>query len=286
MYVPFLARLLRLGVHHLAFSDEKAVAIVNKASFLIENDRVVSLGSLSGSRPLTLCTVKDAVYFGEYRSNRERSTVRIWSLNFATRQWEPAWHFDGIRHVHGVFHDPFMNHIWVTTGDEDEESAIWRTEDNFESLQRVVGGSQQFRAIQLLFTDDYVFFGSDAPDEKNHIYRMRRNGYQVEGLAQVGGSIFYGCKVGGCLFFSTAVEPSKVNKSLDAEVWGSRDGEHWGLVDRFQKDFLPMKYFQYGQVVFPIINHPEDTEIVYWSPFATNHHGSTVVRKIGELFPH
>lgn len=141
------------------------------------------------------------VYYGEYRSNSEREPVHIWSLEKDGRKWKSVWHFENIRHVHGVFHDPYTDSIWVTTGDMDQEAGIWRTDDRFISLCRVVGGSQQLRAVQLLFNKDYVYFGSDTPDEKNFIYRMDREGKNLENLTPVGSSVFYGCKVGKKLFF-------------------------------------------------------------------------------------
>ena len=272
--IPFLARLFRLGVHHLVFIGQTAVVIFNKRSFIIKSDIIKDLGPLNGSRPMVLCATRDAVYYGEYRSNAERSEVSIWCLDIELEKWLPVWRFTGVRHIHGVFYDPFAKSIWVTTGDEDEESAIWRTDDHFATLHRVVGGSQQLRVVQLLFSKNYIFFGSDAPNEPNHIYRMHRDNFVVERVAAVGGSVFYGCVVGDSLFFSTAVEPSLVNKSRYAEVWRSDDGENWRKVLEFKKDSLPMKYFQYGQVLFP--NGVGDGKNLFCTPFATESHGVTV----------
>jgi hypothetical protein len=273
MGVPVLARLLRLGVHHLVISTGTSVVVVNKESFLIEDDRVTPLGPLHGSRPMVLSAAEGAVYYGEYRSNLERSPVYVYGLDLVSRTWRSVWRFEGVRHVHGVFYDSYTKALWVTTGYTDEESAIWRSDDNFRNLYRVVGGSQQFRAVQLLFTAEHVYFGSDAPDEPNHIYRINRSGDEVEKLAAVGGSIFYGCCVGKSLFFSTAVEPSTVNTTPFAEVWHSDDGASWQKCLEFKKDPLSMKYFQYGQVFFPA-GQSDDCNL-WCSPFATNGHGYT-----------
>lgn len=278
MRVPLLARLLRLGVHHLAFSREKAVVIASRASFLIDGDRVVSLGRLHGSRPMALCAAEGEVYYGEYRSNPERSAVSIYGLDFASRNWKPVWRFEGVRHIHGVFYDDYAKAFWVTTGDRDDEAAIWRSDDHFQTLHKVKGGNQQCRAVQLLFTPEHVYFGSDAPDEPNYIYRMERDGVRVERLAAVGGSVFYGCRVGKSLFFSTAVEPSQVNKTRHVEIWLGQEGQDWQKVATFRKDFWPMKYFQYGQVFFP--SGDGDGKNIYCTPFATNRHGKTIAYEV------
>lgn len=276
MAVPILARLFRLGVHHLVYVDNKAVVVANKESFLIDSGNVVSMGPLKGSRPMILCGSQNECFYGEYRSNPERSEVAIYRLDFHNATWRTAWKFNGVRHVHGVFYDDYTNSFWVTTGDSDEESAIWRTDDQFSSLKRVVGGNQQFRAVQLLFTEDYVYFGSDAPNELNHIYRMKKNGSTVEKLASVGGSVFYGFKTSRYLFFSTAVEPSDVNSSRNSQVWFSKTGGTWKIACSFKKDSLSMKYFQYGQVFFPTL-YGNDIEKLLCSPFATKGHGKTFV---------
>lgn len=268
-----LRRLLRRGVHHLAVGNACALLIANRAVYRLNGSVIAPLGPVRGSRPLVLCAANDAFYYGEYRSNPERSAVRIWRLHTAKEQWQAVWRFTGIRHVHGVFYDPYENAFWVTTGDHDHEAGIWRTDDDFASLQKVAGGSQQFRAVQLLFTRDHVYFGSDAPDDRNFIFRMDRDGKDVEQLVAVGSSVFYGCKVGEHLFFSTAVEPSLVNATRYAEVWGSADGDSWQVVCRFKKDIWPMKYFQYGQVLFPA--GPGDGKHLWCTPMCTEHDQKT-----------
>ena len=40
--------------------------------------------------------------------------------------------------MHGIFIDPYDGRIWVTTGDDDHESAIWFTDDEFKTLEKVV----------------------------------------------------------------------------------------------------------------------------------------------------
>ena len=278
----FTRRLLRKGVHYLHGDEKRALIVANKSTYQLRKPGVQLLGGLHGSRPLVVCQRGEFFYYGEYRFNSERSPVSIWKWCRDSAAWEAVWSFTCVRHVHGVFHDPYSNAIWVTTGDENSESAIWRTEDDFGSLNRIVGGSQQFRAVQLLFTASHVYFGSDAPDERNYIYRMDRRGVDIKRLCAVGSSIFYGCKVGECLFFSTAVEPSRVNRCKDAQVWGSNNGGEWQLVKSFRKDVLSMKYFQYGQVLFP--SGKGDDVNLWLTPLATKHDQTTLKIPLGNIF--
>lgn len=278
----FTRRLLRRGVHYLCGDEKRALIVANKSTYQMDNGNIHLVSGLRGSRPLGLCQHRECFYYGEYRSNPERSAVNIWKWCRDSTAWESVWSFTDVRHVHGVFHDPYSDAFWVTTGDNNSESAIWCTNDNFSSLNKIVGGSQQFRAVRLLFTIDHVYFGSDAPNEKNYVYRMDRSGGDVEQLCSVDGPVFFGCKVGGSLFFSTAVEPSLVNTCRDTQVWGSFAGEEWQLVKSFRKDVLSMKYFQYGQVQFP--SGEGDNEHLWVTPMSTKFDQRTFRLPLCEIF--
>ncbi|WP_123631389.1 hypothetical protein [Salinisphaera orenii] len=261
-----------MGFHHLAVTGENsAIAIAHQHFFTLKaGQRQLERGApLIGSRPLALCQANDRIYYGEYRSNDERSPVHIWARRIGGKGWEPVWRFDNVRHVHGVFWDSFADAVWVTTGDTDDESAIWKTTDGFRSLEKVAGGSQAFRAVQLLFTSTAIYYGSDAPDEQNYIYRIHRKDTRVERLRPVAGPVFYGCQVGDVLAFSTVVEPSRVNRSQDAELWVSRLGADWTRLVTHTKDGLSQKYFQYGQILFPA--GPGDGRNLWYTPIATDH---------------
>jgi hypothetical protein len=232
--------------------DDIGIIIANKSSFLVKDRTILEIEPLHGYRPMVLCQKKfGEIYYGEYRSNPERGTVSIWEFNKLKTSWESVWSFDKVRHIHGVFYDKYTNSTWVTTGDNNEEAGIYVTSDKFQTLNKIAGGSQQFRAVQLLFDEKYIYFGSDTPDEINYIYRMKRDGTGIKQLVEVGSSVFYGFKVGGSYLFSTAIEPSICNNTKYVELWRSDNGLDWYLYKKIKKDVWSMKYFQYGQIFFP-----------------------------------
>ena len=270
---PLYNRLMRKGVHHLLCNGENCLVITNKCSYLINNGRIYSAGKIIGSRPLIMTQHKESFLYGEYRSNLERSPVHIYKLDIKELKWRIIWEFLDVRHIHGVFSDPYTGSIWVTTGDNDDECGIWQTTDNFISLNKIKGGSQQLRTVQLIFTDNYIYFGSDAPNEQNYIYRMSRSQYQIEKLVAVNNSVFFGVKVKDNLFFSTAIEPSTYNKCKKAAIWHSSDGRNWGTFKETKKDIWSQKYFQYGLIFFPYSSE-KLTELIY-TPFAAKGHQYT-----------
>jgi hypothetical protein len=91
----------------------------------------------------------------------------------------------------------------------------------------------------------------------------------------VGSSVFYGCRLGTHLFFSTAAEPSDVNSTRSVEVWYSETGDAWRRLRSFIPDAWPSRLFQYGQVLFPA--GPGDGRHVFFTPRGVKGGGRTVV---------
>ena len=264
-------RLFRAAIHHVVPLADGALVVFGYRRIWTFDARGRCLGTaaLHGSRPLCVAVDQDVVYYGEYRSNAEGSPVHVWASRDGGATWAPVHRFTGVRHVHGVFADPYDEALWITTGDSDRAAGIWRTPDRFGTVERVAGGSQQTRAVQLLFTPAHVHFGSDAPTGVNYIYRLRRNDGTIERLQRVEGPVYYGCRAGGRLFFSTACEPPTLRETREVAVWSSADGEHWDRVAAFPKDRWPARLFQHGHVLLPAGTGREDTDGVWLTPVAT-----------------
>ena len=264
-------RLWRAAVHHVVpLSGGALVVFAYRRIYRVDAaGRCIGMSALRGSRPLCVCVERGVVYYGEYRDNREGSPVHVWASRDGGATWQPVHRFTGVRHIHGVFSDPHDEALWITTGDSDRTAGIWRTRDRFGTIERVAGGSQQTRAVQLLFTRTHVYFGSDAPAEVNHLYRLCRADGAIERLQQVEGPVYYGCRTGGRLLFSTACEPSTVRATRDVAVWSSADGLRWRRLAVFRKDRWPARLFQHGHVLFPAVHAARDSDGVWLTPVAT-----------------
>jgi hypothetical protein len=282
-------RLMRSGVNGFrVLSDKSFILTWNGRIYKITHDGKLKravVNAKKGSRPLFLeMDNNERLFWGEYFGNENRKEVNVLTSEDGGLSFETIYTFPSgvIRHIHGVFSDSYDNTIWITTGDDDEESGIWVTANCFRSLEKVIAGSQQVRSIQLLFTKKYVYFGSDTPLEKNYIYRVDKATQKIEKLQEVESSVFWGCKVGDALFFSTAVEPSKVSKCQDACIWGSMDGEKWTCIARLKKDIWPKKLFQYGQIFFPAGEN--NTEYLWFTPFSTEKHMTVQRLNVRDIF--
>ncbi len=226
---PLAARVTRSGIASLVVLPDGARLVVTGGTLL-----QAAAGSLSyrpvhrfsqGSRPLGIClTPGGELYWGEYFLNLRRAEpVGIYRSSDGGLTWEAAWTFQPgqVCHVHRVVHDPHDGALLVLTGDRDAEAGIWRTADRFRTLDLVAGGSQQYRTAALIPTPAGLVFGTDNPRGVNRILRIGRvgEGGSPEVLAEVGGPVIHGCRVGEGWAFSTMVECP----GHRAEVWHGDD---------------------------------------------------------------
>jgi hypothetical protein len=218
-----------------------------------------------GTRPLHVTTVPSGtIYWGEYFDNRERAEVHIYASTDRGHTWQIAYTFSAgsIRHVHNIVYDHWGDCLWILTGDEGAECKVLRASCDLSSVEEVLAGNQQARAVAAIPMQNGLYLSTDTPFEKNHVYRL---GYQldrpgnVERVGDLASSSIFGCRVGcrvgeaifSTMFFSTMIEPSAVNTCREVHLAGSKDGKNWQVLARWKKDGLPMHYFQYGNAFLP-----------------------------------
>ena len=240
------SRLCRDGFHALArLSDGTLVAAVPGAIVRCppgQSTFEITHSIVRGTRPLHLAVgPDDRICFGEYFDNAARAEAYIYASSDRGAHWDVAHAFPArsIRHVHNIVHDPWDGAFWVLTGDYGEECRILRASRDFSRVETVLAGNQQARAVALLPAPEGIYFASDTPLESNHIYCMERNG-NLRAVAATNSSSLYGGRSGSSLFFSTMVEPGKVNRRRLSCLYGSANGRSWATLAEWKKDIWPM----------------------------------------------
>jgi hypothetical protein len=250
-------RLARDGFHALAVLDDSTMvgavpgAIVTRPPG--SDEFRVTHRVLRGTRPLHITlTPSRRVYWGEYFDNREREEVHIYASDDRGQNWQVAHTFPAgsVRHVHNIVYDRWGDCLWILTGDEGAECKVLRASCDLRSVDVVLAGNQQARAVAAIPTQDALYLATDTPYEQNHIYRLDRSA-RLERVGDLNSSSIYGCQAGGALFFSTMVEPSAVNNDGEVHLAVSGDGSSWQTLLRWKKDRFPMRYFQYGNALLP-----------------------------------
>lgn len=251
------ARIVRDGFHALVAlpSGHVVAAVPGAIVTLTPNERTfrVTHAMGRGTRPLYITATPDGrVFWGEYFDNPDRAEVNIYVSEDSGSTWRIAYTFPAksIRHVHNIVFDPWANALWILTGDNADECRILRASTDFSQIETIMSGNQQARAVAAVPAPDGLYFASDTPLEKNHVYRFDRQ-HRLTQLAELNNSVLSGCRAGNSLFFSTMVEPSTVNLDRRVCLYGSADGNTWSHLVTWDKDLWPMRYFQYGNAFFP-----------------------------------
>ena len=250
-------RLRRDGFYAMdVLADGGLVAILPKAIAICppgQEEFQVTWNIKRGTRPLAMAsTPQGAIYWGEYFSNPGRDEVHVYGSEDAGRSWDVVYTFPAgsIRHVHSITYDPFGKCLWISTGDYRAESRVLRASTDWRAVETVLEGSQQTRTVRPMPTSNGLYFATDSELEQNYIYRLNADG-TPERLHPINGPGMWSCQVGSALFFSSDVEPSKVNDDPFATVYGSRDGNGWSKLIAWRKDPWFMPLFQYGNVILP-----------------------------------
>ena len=259
------ARLFRDGFHALAtLPSGVAVAAIPGAIVTLrprESEFCVTHTITRGTRPLHITAVPNGpIFWGEYFDNAARDEVHIYASTDAGATWSVAYTFPkgAIRHVHNMVYDRWGDCLWILTGDYGDECRVLRASCDFKSIEAVLQGNQQARAVALVPTEEGVYFSSDTPLELNYVYRLDRGG-NLSRLAPISSSSIYGCRVGDHVFFSTMVEPSDINRDREVRIFGAHTGGltgkradgDWRPLLAWKKDSWPMRFFQYGNAFLP-----------------------------------
>jgi hypothetical protein len=254
---PLAFRLFRDGFHAAAvLSSGEIIGVVPGAVVRLaagENAFHVCHKVVRGTRPLHLATTpRSHIYWGEYFDNAARDEVHIYASGDRGASWNVAYTFPrgSIRHVHNIVYDRWADCLWILTGDNGSECRILRANYDLSTVDTVLSGNQQARAVALVPAADGLYFSSDTPFETNHVYFLDRQG-KLSQLALLSSSSIYGCRAGEAIFFSTMVEPSAVNRDRHVAIFGSPNGESWQRVLHWKKDAWPMRLFQYGNAFLP-----------------------------------
>lgn len=295
--VKLLHRLLRLGVRAAIAIDEN-VLLLSISNYVYELN--LSTGHLSkgyfcgsGIRPLSFALIESlssfpkGVYFGGYLSNMAKKPVAIYH-RIEEDKWEEVFLFPAgeINHVHCIVEDPYRDCIWIFTGDFDKASAIWKAENNFSKVTRLVSNNQIYRGCVSFPIKEGLLYATDTPFADNYICLLNLYNKCVSRLQVIQGSCIYGCHWKDRYVFSTTIEGDGRKTSKLEFLFGRKNGlgikDHEvhlyignvedGFEDIFQlkKDLMPYYTFQFGAFKFPYGFN--STPHLYFQPIATSRH--------------
>lgn len=200
------------------------------------------------------CLARDgALYFGEYLSNPTRGPMSIYRYRVGSSQIEIVYTFPTrtIRHVHGIYSDPFGGGLWCTVGDRGSECRILRTDDGFHTVDTLGMGDETWRAVSLGFTEKAVYYGSDAEFQTNFLYAIDRSSQERKVLAELNGPAYYTYTLEKDLFLGVTAELCPSNPGRSAMLWHfSEEAGEASAIFSARKDFFHRKIFMVGTLCF------------------------------------
>ena len=264
-YYRLSNRIGRLGFHAITIGNDGLIVGVVKGRIVYCSSKSTlfetAMKIKRGSRPLNICTDSNGYFcFGEYFSNPNREPVNIYG-SCGGKDWDIVYQFPkgSIRHIHGIYYDSYKKGFWVLTGDKDNESGLWFTDDQFSTLSPLAHGTQKARAISIIPTKHGLIVPMDTPVEENYIQYFDFKKRYFVSLKKITGSAFSAAKVGDVMFVATAVEPSLINLSQEVSLYASLDGENWHCINKFPRVFSIGldKYLGYPQLTLALTHNSD-----------------------------
>jgi hypothetical protein len=194
-----------------------------------------------------------SVLFGEYRPNAERGALHLYRYHAGAKSVEIAHTFPAgvVRHVHGVFTDPFDNSQWCLAGDVGSECRILRSTDGFQTHDVVGCGDESWRAVSMQFTPHAVYYGMDAEFTQNYIYRIDRSSGARDIVCAVEGPMYYSTRLGSDVYFAVTAELCPSQQGDFAALWHiDTVAESATRLRTFRTDGKSVHYFMPGTLDF------------------------------------
>lgn len=195
---------------------------------------------------------KGYIYFGEYGSNPNRTTVPVYRSIDEGKSWQIIYEFKPgeTRHVHACYYDKFTKKIWVCTGDFKQENKILIANDDFTDVQIIGDGSQMYRTCHFIFTENEVHWMMDSQLETSSHIIYNRSSKTVKRNYDFLGPVWYMKQSTNDFFVGTTQERGPGVKDEFAHLMHSKDLKTWKSIYQFKHDGFPKKYFKDGIIGF------------------------------------
>ena len=218
---------------------------------------------LSYTRELTTCrnvlhqsilVLNDQeIYFGEYSHLANRDDVNVYRSVDGGRSWEIIFVFPKgqIKHVHGCYYDPYEEKIWVLTGDFKDECYLLCTDRDFENIEWIGDGQQDYRACNLFFEENAIHWIMDSQLQDSYHIRLDRHTRTIERKQMFPGPVWYIKRLtDGYYLAATAQEIGAGVHDKYAHLFVSKDLETWEDIYQVSHEGLPKRHFKFGVIGF------------------------------------
>ena len=253
-----ISRALRIGIHQIKqIQVGKILICCDKSIFLSDSSfsrfRQINLNSrFFQLLDNNICVTPGFTYFGEYMPNLKKNEINIFRTEDG-ENWDKIYAFPkkSVKHIHLLQFDPFSQKIWFSTGDSDSECFMGCANDDFSEVEIVGHNHQDWRCLELLFTSEKIYWGTDNPNGQNWLISLDRNSRSIQKIARFNGPIYNLKRFSAGYLLVTATEGGNGEWDNRAHLWYSPDIEKllWNECISFEKDWMPF-IFGFGRLLF------------------------------------
>jgi len=177
----------------------------------------------------------DSIYYGEYKTTPRPNSIAIVRGTDDGRTWDVVHRFAAgeIFHVHGITHDPWRNGYWVAAGDRGREPRLLFTGDGFRTFTMLGCCSQEWRLVDLIVAERFLYWGSDDDENQPGIYRYDFSLARLDTLALLDNPSYHAAVLeDGTMAITTTFEPlstytRRASPPAATTLWVSSDGVAW-----------------------------------------------------------
>ncbi len=283
-------RVLRSGVNFGISFDEFIYVIHTKKLYQINPKSGIiklEINFKNGNGPLSIAKIisidgfYDGLYFGDYFSNLNKDVINIYRRTTSSNMWEVIYTFKKgeINHIHSLIPDEKNKCVWILAGDFDNSAGIWKATDNFNNVEPILCGNQQYRACVAFPLNGGLLYATDSQLETNYIRFLKKTEdvWKSEIISEINGSCIYGCMLKDNFVFSTTTEPYGLKDSFIQNLFDRKRGKGiikneshiiigniengFNIIFKNKKDIFPYNLFRFGTIIFP--NGKNETNTLY-----------------------
>ena len=247
-------RLVNINISLVSKQSQTFMLIYQGSVYKLTKNGVFFIFKMKNGKALlhnSIALTPYGIFFGEYVNSKTNINIYKVSLDMDMHQIVYTFDKGDIRHVHSCSWDTYENMLWILTGDTNKESKIIKATHDFDRIETIGGGSQDWRSVSILFKKDEVYWFMDSPIRSSHLIKYNRHTKEIEKLYKFPGPVWYVLELSdGGYLLSTIVEPGEGVTSDNVHIYFSLDLKSWVNVLSVKKDIFPSTYFKYGVILF------------------------------------
>lgn len=182
-----------------------------------------------------------------------------------------------INHIHSYVQDPKNEDLYISVGDIDKTSGIWKINKESNHMLPILVDGQKYRSVILEWVNGEIVLINDCPSADNYLFKIQFTdgiNFAIKRIGKINGPCIYSSRIGSKIYFSSCIEPPRqtlLMKILPFWVMKQRSilyeydpvSSTLKELTNGSKDFLNPYLFGFGTFKFAL--HSNKSKLLYTS---------------------